>query len=66
MLGYVTCQQDVKAKRAYEIFLTEKGRQLEPKMRLILDEWTHIVTKDFTCEEEEVAYQLLQRMVGSY
>jgi len=64
MLGYVTRQQDAKDKRAYEVFLTEKGQKLEPKMELILEEWAQIVTKDFTSEEEKVAYQLLQRMAG--
>lgn len=60
--GYVTRQQDLKDRRAYEVFLTEEGRKLEPKIRLIVEEWSQIVTKDFTGEEEKIAYQLLQRM----
>ena len=65
MLGYVTRQSDIKDKRAYEVFLTEKGRQLESPIRLLLQEWAHIVTTGFTSEEEKVAYQLLQRMAGA-
>jgi len=64
ILGYVTRQQDVKDKRAYEVFLTEKGKKLEPQIRVILKEWAHIATKGFTAEEEKVAYQLLKRMAG--
>lgn len=61
-IGYVTRQQDLNDKRAYQVYLTEKGIQLEPKIRLMLKEWAHILTNDLTVEEEKVAYQLLQRL----
>jgi DNA-binding MarR family transcriptional regulator len=61
-LGYVTRQEDLKDKRAYKIFLTEKGSSLEPSIRLILKSWADIMTADFTDEEKTVVYQLLQRM----
>lgn len=61
-IGYVTRQQDLNDKRAYQVYLTEKGIQLEPNIRLMLKEWAHILTNDLTVEEEKVAYQLLQRL----
>jgi DNA-binding MarR family transcriptional regulator len=61
-LGYVTREEDLKDKRAYRVFLTEKGISLEPSIRLILKNWANIMTADFTDEEKKVVYQLLQRM----
>jgi DNA-binding MarR family transcriptional regulator len=61
-LGHVFRERDLADKRAYKVFLTESGRLLEPNLRAELQNWSGIVTENFTDKEQEVAYQLLQRM----
>jgi DNA-binding MarR family transcriptional regulator len=41
--GYVFRQRDEKDKRSYRVFLTEKGKKLEPDMRKIVSEWVDIL-----------------------
>ena len=41
--GYVFRQRDEKDKRSYRVFLTEKGKKLEPDMRKIVSEWEDIL-----------------------
>lgn len=61
-LGYVERRIDVDDRRAYNIFLTEKGREIEPKVRQILKKWTELITDGFTPAETENAYDLIERM----
>lgn len=61
-LGYVMRRQDAQDKRAYNVYLTEQGRKLEPAIRTMLKAWAGILTKDFSREEHELAYRLMQRM----
>jgi DNA-binding MarR family transcriptional regulator len=63
-LGYVTREEDLKDKRAYRVYLTEKGINLEPSIRLILKNWADIMIADFNDEEKKIVYQLLQRMMN--
>lgn len=41
--GYVFRQRDEKDKRSYRVFLTEKGKKLEPDMKKIVSEWEDIL-----------------------
>lgn len=45
--GYVFRQRDEKDKRSYRVFLTEKGKKLEPDMRKIVSEWEDILFSGF-------------------
>ena len=60
--GYVTRKTDPKDKRAYEIFLTHKGREIITDVKDAVTRWTDALTADFTEEEKETAYALLSRM----
>jgi DNA-binding MarR family transcriptional regulator len=60
--GYVTRKTDPKDKRAYQIFLTRKGREIMPDVKDAVTSWTDALTADFTEEEKETAYILLSRM----
>jgi DNA-binding MarR family transcriptional regulator len=61
-LGYVLRRQDSKDKRAYNVFLTDKAKMLEPNIRAILTSWTDILTREFIPEEHELVCRLMQRM----
>ena len=60
--GYVKRVRDTKDRRAYKIFLTHKGRKLEPILHQILSQWTSILSFDFSEKENERIKQLLGRM----
>lgn len=60
--GYITRKTDPKDKRAYQIFLTRKGREIMPDVKNAVTRWTDALTADFTEEEKETAYALLSRM----
>jgi DNA-binding MarR family transcriptional regulator len=60
--GYVTRKTNPKDKRAYQIFLTRKGREIIPDIKNAVTRWTDALTANFTEEEKETAYVLLSRM----
>ena len=61
-LGYVTRHVNLNDRRAYKVYLTEKGRQIEPEVRQILRKWADLITNGFTPAETEKAYVLVERM----
>ena len=60
--GYVTRKTNPKDKRAYQIFLTRKGREIMPAVKDAVTSWTDALTADFAEEEKETAYILVSRM----
>jgi DNA-binding MarR family transcriptional regulator len=60
--GYVTRKTDPEDKRAYQIFLTGKGREILPDVKDALAKWTYALTSDFTEKEKNTAHDLLWRM----
>ena len=61
-LGYVERHVDIDDRRAYKVFLTEKGRESQPEIRRILKKWADLITDGFTPAEAENAYDLVERM----
>ena len=61
-LGYVTKLIDPIDRRAYQIYLTEKGRALQPILETTFTLWTTSLTQGFSPEEKRMAYTLLERM----
>ncbi len=61
--GYVNRLVDSEDKRAYKVYLTEKGKKVTAKISEVLREWDDILTADFTEEEKETASRFLQRML---
>ncbi len=61
-IGYIIREKDLNDKRANKVFLTERGKALEPKILAVLKKWACIITANFTPEEKEISYNLLQRM----
>jgi DNA-binding MarR family transcriptional regulator len=60
--GYVYRQQDPEDKRAYRVFVTEKGRSLEEKMRKIALKWDSTVFSGFSKEEKQLQTAFPERM----
>ena len=60
--GYITKKTDPQDKRAYQVFLTRRGREIMPDIKDALTMWTDALTADFTEEEKDTAYDLLSRM----
>ena len=60
--GYIFRQVDLKDKRANKVFLTEKGRAMEPVIRAVLNDWAEVMTSDLTAAERSTVYGLLQKM----
>jgi DNA-binding MarR family transcriptional regulator len=61
--GYVTRKEDLKDKRKYRVFLTEKGRKIELIMKRISSEWTARLLSGFSESEKEVMTTVLEKMV---
>lgn len=62
--GYVTRKRDENDKRVYHLYLTEKGKQVSPKIRSTFLEIVDIITKDLTEEEAEQTLNILKRILG--
>lgn len=61
--GYVKREKDAKDKRKYRIFLTEKGKKMEPVLKEISAEWTAVLLSGFTEDEKDKITGLLKKMV---
>ncbi|MBO8170149.1 MAG: MarR family transcriptional regulator [Thermoanaerobacteraceae bacterium] len=60
--GYVVRKVDPEDKRARIIYVTDKALRLKPVLKNISEEWTGRLTEDFTVQEREIIFQLLQKM----
>ena len=60
--GYVERKRNPEDRRAYKIFLTEKGKKVKPVIIRVLSSWTSILSSDFTEEEKDLIIELLKRM----
>lgn len=61
--GYVRRVRDEGDRRSYRLFLTEKGRALEPEMREIAAAWSMMMLTGFSGEERRLLMALLERMM---
>lgn len=61
-LGYVERCIDSEDRRAYKVYLTQKGRDSESDIKQILRRWADVITDGFTPAETEDAYELVERM----
>lgn len=61
-LGYVRRERDPHDLRAYRLFVTQKARDIAPKIREVLQSWTTILAEGLTDQEKETALSLLHHM----
>lgn len=60
--GFVTKKRDDNDRRNYNIFLTEKAKKIKPKIKYILNNWTKILLKDISKEEQNQLFNLLEKI----
>ncbi len=63
--GYIIREVSPYDKRAYQIFLTDKGRKIMPELKKTLKQWTDFLTRDFTESEKRTVEDLLSRMADN-
>jgi DNA-binding MarR family transcriptional regulator len=59
--GFITRKKDENDKRAYNVFLTDKAKELQPKIKYILTRWTQILLKDFSEKEQKEYINFLKK-----
>ncbi len=60
--GYIERKVFSVDKRIKKLYLTDKGYAFEAKLNAILSGWKNIITKDLSCDEQESALKLLNKM----
>ncbi len=61
-LGYIRRERDKKDKRCYNVYLTDKAKQLHTTCKTILRTWTNQLLHDFTQDEQEDLFTYLERI----
>lgn len=61
-LGYVTKVHDEYDKRAYRLYLTEKGKEIIPTIKHVIKNWADTITEDFSNDEKRTVFELLTRI----
>ena len=60
---YIIRVHDEKDKRAYRIFLTEKGMEHKNDIYKVAKTWEENLTKNLTSEEKEIMLRLLKKCI---
>lgn len=63
--AYIIRKKSSHDKRAYQIFLTGKGRKIIPAIDTILKKWTDQLTNEFSDDEAKAVESFLSRMAQS-
>lgn len=63
--GYVIRQTDPEDRRAYNVFITDKARDVKPALYNILSSWTDILAADLSLKERNDLYIIMRKMVKS-
>ncbi len=63
--GYITRKRDQKDRRSYHIYLTEKGKELAPRIWETRARWTKVLSQGFTENEQELIYKFLSRAASN-
>ena len=61
-LGYIRRETDENDRRQKNLYLTEKGKEIAPKIRKYLREWGESITENFTDDEKDMLLFLLEKM----
>lgn len=60
--GYVSKREDERDSRAYQLFLTEKAREVIPEIRKEINILTEMITEDLTEEEKMITTRSLKKI----
>jgi DNA-binding MarR family transcriptional regulator len=61
--GYVYQQRDDQDRRSQRIFLTEKGRAIEPGLKKIALEWDNILLSNFDSDQRQTITNSFENMI---
>jgi len=61
--GFITRRQDPGDKRSSVLEITEKTTQLIPEIKQVFKGWTETLLHGFSADEQEKAFELLNRMI---
>lgn len=60
--GYVERSTDAEDKRAYKVYLTQKGIGMIPKVREAIRGWEELIAEELSKEEKDLLEKLLNKM----
>lgn len=63
--GYVVREKNPRDRRAYNVYITDKARELQPVLYEKMLSWTDILLEDLSLEEKDMLYVILRKMVNS-
>lgn len=63
--GYIKRIEDEKDRRANRVYLTDKGKEFQPLLYSIIEDWTIILNEGFSDEETERMFSFLTRMADN-
>ncbi len=61
--GYIIRKKDNTDKRAYNVFITKKGKKLENIFKNISSDWTETLLSGFTEDEKEFFFNFLKKAI---
>lgn len=64
-LGMIRREVNQQDKRKHIVYLTDKGRLMQPFIEETMQDWSDILTEDFSEAEKEQLIHLLLRMVDN-
>lgn len=64
-LGYVYKEQDEQNSRAYNLYLTEKAKEIIPGIRKEIQAMMNVVTEELTEEEMQITLRSLKKIFDS-
>lgn len=64
-LDLVRRERDPLDRRAFRLFLTDRGKEIRPRIRSVLADWTQMLSMGLSDRELEQAYELLGRMLAN-
>lgn len=65
MLGYIYKEEDKTDSRAYKLYLTEKAKDIIPKIHEEIHNLVNLITKDLNTEEKSITMDSLKRIMSS-
>ncbi|GAA0236876.1 MarR family winged helix-turn-helix transcriptional regulator [Metaclostridioides mangenotii] len=63
--GYIRKEKDEKDKRSDRLYLTEKGREISPRIQQGFIEVVNVAMKDLSDEEIETSIKLLNKILNN-
>ena len=60
--GWITRQTSAQDKRVYEVYPTDKTKDMMPEIMNLMKQWNSLITEDLTDEEKELLFKLMPKI----